>query len=188
MSKKTVPFTMPAGQRQRERAPVVLDGLTGESVPFAANEQDLRDAGSERKSDEWVRDSAPGAERSRSGRLLVARRGVRRGHDGRSFGRAESCGSDDVELRAAVRARMVLVGQRDRAAPAHVGRLRGRSSKGLRDQPADLLMDCVARIARRGRFGQVDCGDDRRAAGRPDDRDRIRGPMIAAPGFVADAP
>ena len=61
MSKKTVPFTMPAGRRQ-ERAPLVLDGQTGESVPFAADEQDLRDAGSERKSDEWVRDSAPGAE------------------------------------------------------------------------------------------------------------------------------
>jgi len=61
VSKKTVPFTMPAGRRQ-ERAPLVLDGQTGESVPFAADEQDLRDAGSERKSDEWVRDSAPGAE------------------------------------------------------------------------------------------------------------------------------
>jgi hypothetical protein len=66
LSKKTVPFTMPAGQRQRERAPVVLDGLTGESVPFAANEQDLRDAGSERKSDEWVRDSALSAEPPRT--------------------------------------------------------------------------------------------------------------------------
>lgn len=62
MSKKTIPFAMPAGRRERERAPLVLDGLTGESVPFAADEQDLRDAGSERKPDEWVRDSAPGGE------------------------------------------------------------------------------------------------------------------------------
>ena len=103
---------------------MVLDGLTGESVPFAANEQDLRDAGSERKSDEWVRDSALSAEPPRtadsSSRAMA-------------FGAAmtvdlsaerSSCGSDDVELRAAVSAGMVLVGQRDRAAPAHVGRLR----------------------------------------------------------------
>jgi len=61
VSKKTIPFTMPAGRRQ-ERAPVVLDGLTGESVPFAGDEQDLRDAQSDPRSDEWVRDSAPGAE------------------------------------------------------------------------------------------------------------------------------
>ncbi len=65
MSKKTIAFTMPAtGRRPRERTPVVLDGLTGESVPFAADEQGLRDAGSDRRSDEWVRDSARAAEPS----------------------------------------------------------------------------------------------------------------------------
>jgi hypothetical protein len=44
---------------------MVLDGLTGESVPFAADEQKLRDAGSDLRSDEWVRDSARDAEPSR---------------------------------------------------------------------------------------------------------------------------
>jgi hypothetical protein len=44
---------------------VVLDGLTSESVPFAANEQNLRDIGSDSRSDEWVRDSARDAEPSR---------------------------------------------------------------------------------------------------------------------------
>ena len=44
---------------------MVLDGLTGESVPFAADEQDLRDAGSDRRSDQWVRDSALNAEPTR---------------------------------------------------------------------------------------------------------------------------
>ena len=61
MSKKTVPFTMPPGRRQ-ERAPLVLDGQTGESVPFAPDERDLRHAESDPKSDEWVRDSRSGAE------------------------------------------------------------------------------------------------------------------------------
>jgi hypothetical protein len=57
MSKKTIAFTMPAsGRGPRERAPVVLDGLTGESVPFVADEKRLRDAGPEAKTDEWVRD------------------------------------------------------------------------------------------------------------------------------------
>ena len=57
MSKKTIAFTMPAaGRRPRERAPVVLDGLTGDSVPFAAAEASLRDAGGDSKTDEWVRD------------------------------------------------------------------------------------------------------------------------------------
>jgi hypothetical protein len=66
VSKKTIGFTMPAsGQRPRRRKPVVLDGLTGENVPFAADEQNLRDAGGESRSDEWVRDSAPNAEPSR---------------------------------------------------------------------------------------------------------------------------
>ena len=66
MSKKTIAFTMPAtGRAPRERTPVVLDGLTGESVPFAADEQGLCDAGSDRRSDQWVRDSALDAERSR---------------------------------------------------------------------------------------------------------------------------
>ena len=65
MSKKTIAFTMPAaGRRPRERAPVVLDGLTGESVPFAAAEPSLRDAGTGSRTDEWVRDppsrDAPG--------------------------------------------------------------------------------------------------------------------------------
>jgi hypothetical protein len=35
------------GRRPRERKQVVLDGLTGESVPFAAKEQNLRDVGVE---------------------------------------------------------------------------------------------------------------------------------------------
>ena len=63
MSKKTIAFTMPAsGRGPRERAPVVLDGLTGESVPFAADEQRLRDAGPDSRTDEWVRDRpSPGA-------------------------------------------------------------------------------------------------------------------------------
>jgi hypothetical protein len=65
LSKKTIAFTMPAtGQRQRERTPVVLDGLTGERVPFAAEEQSLRDAESDPRSDKWVRDSERYAEPS----------------------------------------------------------------------------------------------------------------------------
>jgi hypothetical protein len=59
LSKKTIAFTMPAtGRRQRKSAPVVLDGVTGESVPFAAEEQNLREAESDLRSDEWVRDNA----------------------------------------------------------------------------------------------------------------------------------
>jgi hypothetical protein len=65
LSKKTIAFTIPAtGRRSRKSAPVVLDGLTGESVPFAADEQEFRDAGSDLRSDEWVRDSARDAEPS----------------------------------------------------------------------------------------------------------------------------
>jgi hypothetical protein len=65
VSKKTIAFTMPAnGGRPRKSAPVVLDGLTGENVPLAAGEQDLRDAGSELGRDEWVRDSTGDAEPS----------------------------------------------------------------------------------------------------------------------------
>jgi hypothetical protein len=65
LSKKTIAFTMPATRRRpRERKPVVLDGLTGESVPFAAEEQRLRDAESDLRSDEWVRDSERYAEPS----------------------------------------------------------------------------------------------------------------------------
>ena len=65
MSKKTIAFTMPGPARgPREHAPVVLDGLTGESVPFAAAEPSLRDAGTDSRTDEWVRDrpspDAPG--------------------------------------------------------------------------------------------------------------------------------
>ena len=52
------------GRRPHERKQV-LDGLTGESVPFAANEQNLRDVGSESRSDESVHDSARDAEPSR---------------------------------------------------------------------------------------------------------------------------
>jgi hypothetical protein len=60
VSKKTIAFTMPsAGRAPRERAPVVLDGVTGESVPFAAAESSLRDVGPDSKTDEWVRDRAP---------------------------------------------------------------------------------------------------------------------------------
>ena len=65
MSKKTIAFTMPAGgRRPRQRKPVVLDGVTGENVSFAADEQNLRDAGGESRSDEWVGESAPTAEPS----------------------------------------------------------------------------------------------------------------------------
>jgi hypothetical protein len=57
VSKKTIAFTMPpAARAPRERTPVVLDGVTGESVPFAAAEESLRDAGTNSKTDEWVRD------------------------------------------------------------------------------------------------------------------------------------
>jgi hypothetical protein len=65
VSKKTIAFTMPAARRsERERAPVVLDGATGESVPFTADEKSLRDVGPESRRDEWVRDrrSRGGAE------------------------------------------------------------------------------------------------------------------------------
>ena len=131
MSKKTIALTMTAtGRRPRERKQVVLDGLTGESVPFAANEQNLRDVGSESRSDEWAGDSARDAEPSRipDPRPAFPRLGGRRKHDDRSAGRTEPYGSDGVERHAAVRARMVLVGQCDRLAPAHfcLGRLRRR--------------------------------------------------------------
>jgi hypothetical protein len=57
VSKKTIAFTMPTTARgPRDRGPVVLDGLTGESVPFVADEQRLRDAGPDSRTDEWVRD------------------------------------------------------------------------------------------------------------------------------------
>jgi hypothetical protein len=57
VSKKTIEFTMPTrGRGPRARAPVVLDGLTSESIPFAAAEASLRDAGSGSMTDEWVRD------------------------------------------------------------------------------------------------------------------------------------
>ena len=57
MSRKTIAFTMPAaGRGPRERAPVVLDGLTGERVAFAAAEASLREAGIDARTDEWVRD------------------------------------------------------------------------------------------------------------------------------------
>lgn len=65
MSKKTIAFTMPAAGRRREGPPAVLDGLTGESAPFAADAKSLSDLGSESRSDEWVRDSARDAEPSR---------------------------------------------------------------------------------------------------------------------------
>jgi hypothetical protein len=47
-----------------QEPPVVLDGVTGESVPFAAEEQNLREAESDLRSDEWVRDNALDAEPS----------------------------------------------------------------------------------------------------------------------------
>jgi hypothetical protein len=63
VSKKTIAFTMPAaGRAPRERAPVVLDGVTGESVAFAAADSSLRDVGPDSKTDEWVRDRPSGAE------------------------------------------------------------------------------------------------------------------------------
>jgi hypothetical protein len=66
VSKKTIAFAMPATRRRPgESAPAVLDGVTGESVPFSADERSLRDLGSDRRSDEWVRDSALNAEPSR---------------------------------------------------------------------------------------------------------------------------
>ena len=78
MSRKTIAFTMPAaGRRPRKSAPVVLDGLTGETVPFAAaDEQNLHDVGHDPKSDQWVRDDALDAGPSRipeppSGALAV---------------------------------------------------------------------------------------------------------------------
>jgi hypothetical protein len=65
LSKKTIAFTMPAtGRGLRKSAPVVLDGVTAESVPFAAEEQNLREAESDLRSDEWVRDNALDAEPS----------------------------------------------------------------------------------------------------------------------------
>ena len=65
MSKKTIAFTMPeGGRRPRQRKPVVLDGVTGENVSFAADEQNLRDAGGESRSDERVGEGAPNAEPS----------------------------------------------------------------------------------------------------------------------------
>ncbi len=65
MSKKTIAFTIPAsGRRPRQRKPAVLDGGAKENAPVAADEQDLRDAGSELRSDEWVRDSAQTSEPS----------------------------------------------------------------------------------------------------------------------------
>ena len=65
MSKKTIAFTMPAtGRPPRKSAPVVLDGVTGESAPFAAEEQNLREPESDLRSDEWVRDNALDAEPS----------------------------------------------------------------------------------------------------------------------------
>jgi hypothetical protein len=57
VSKKTIAFTMHSARRTPgARAPVVLDEITGESVPFSADEQGLRDAGTNSKTDEWVRD------------------------------------------------------------------------------------------------------------------------------------
>jgi len=57
VSRKTIAFTMPsAGRRTRERAPAVIDGVTGESVAFAAAAESLRDAGPDAETDEWVRD------------------------------------------------------------------------------------------------------------------------------------
>ena len=87
MSRKTIAFTMPAaGRRPRKSAPVVLDGLTGESVPFAAaDEQNLHDAGHDPKSDQWVRDDARDAGPSRIPETAIGRFGGRREHDDRSF-------------------------------------------------------------------------------------------------------
>lgn len=57
MSKKTIAFTMPTpGRGPGERAPVVLDGVTGERLAFAAAEESLRETGIDAKTDEWVRD------------------------------------------------------------------------------------------------------------------------------------
>jgi hypothetical protein len=60
VSRKTIAFIMPAaGRGKRERAPPVIDGLTGERVAFAAAEERLRDAGPDAKTEEWVRERAP---------------------------------------------------------------------------------------------------------------------------------
>ena len=67
------------------------------------------------------------------------------------------------------------------------GGRRSRSER-FRDQRPDLLVDRVARVHRRGRFGVVDRRDDRRLARRPDDRDRVGRSVLAAAGLVADAP
>ena len=132
MSKKTIAFTMPAaGRRPRKSAPVVLDGLTGETVPFAvADEQNLHDAGHDPKSDQWVRDNALDAGPSRipeppSGALAV---GANMTID--LSAERSSDGSDGVERRASVCAWVVLVGPRDRKTPAPVGRL-ARSAFGF---------------------------------------------------------
>jgi hypothetical protein len=53
VSRKTIAFTMPAaGSRPRQRAPVVLDGLTGESL----RESGADDARIVAEPEEWVRD------------------------------------------------------------------------------------------------------------------------------------
>jgi hypothetical protein len=67
LSKKTIAFTMPAKERRpRKSPPLILDAVSGESVPFAPNEQNLRDAESDLRSEQWVRDSALNAEPSRT--------------------------------------------------------------------------------------------------------------------------
>ena len=123
MSKKTIAFTMPAaGRRPRKSAPVVLDGLTGETIPFAAaDEQNLHDVGHDPKSDQWVRDDALDAGPSRIPEPPP---------NALAFGAnmtidlsAEPDGSDGVERHASVCAWVVLVGPRDRKTSAPLGRL-----------------------------------------------------------------
>jgi hypothetical protein len=65
VSKKTIAFAIPAaGSRPGSRAPMVLDGLTGESVSLADDGQNLRDAGGRMSSDEWVRERPRGGQSS----------------------------------------------------------------------------------------------------------------------------
>ena len=143
------------------------------------------------RTDEWVRDASATLSRRRSqARRLRALRSARASRS--IFRPSGTCGSDDAELHVPLRLDGSGSPMRSRGASAcgaaERRSLRPAATERLGDEAADLLVDCVAHVHRRGRTGVVDCGDDRRPAGRPDDRDRIRRSVIAAAGLVADAP
>ena len=102
-----------------------------------------------------------------------------------------------LSCRGPVCARMVLVRACDGArvsafgaseARAEALRLSfGRQNVSAISAPISLWTALRASIGA-GELGQVDRGDDRRALGRPDDRDRVRRSVIAAAGLVADPP